>query len=142
VIEGEEPDPSAITGNFTMTTGDSSSVMDVQVPEAMPFNIKTSGAGLDVSGTMDDGNVAYRGAINEVNYLIGLPAMGLPEASVSIDSAEFAVAMPIAQSEEPQDMQIKLGFNEVLIDDILWSMFDPQGMLPRDAARDPGANAL
>lgn len=133
VIEGEQPDPGAITGNFTMTSGDSSSVMDVEVPEAMPFNVTTTGAGFDVRGSMEDGNVAYSGAINDVEYLIGLPALGLPEASVSIDSAEFAVAMPIAQSDEPQDMQIKLGFNEVLVDDMLWAMVDPQGMLPRDA---------
>ena len=46
----------------------------------------------------------------------------------------FRMQMPVAQGEETQDFAIAMEFGDFTLSDMIWSLFDPAGQLPRDPA--------
>jgi len=54
--------------------------------------------------------------------------------SGQIESVNFDLAVPLAAAEEPQPFVGKIGLVGLTVSDQLWSMFDPQAVLPRDPA--------
>ncbi len=77
----------------------------------------------------------YSGESNDVAIQVAGSEIPLPDASLAVAQYAWALNMPIAVSEEPQDFGLNLDLNGLTISDMLWSMFDPGGALPRDPAR-------
>lgn len=65
-------------------------------------------------------------------------SMQVPEVPfpVSYELGETAIQLdvPLAQSEEEQDFKLAVTIGELAVPDMLWSIADPTGQLPRDPA--------
>ncbi len=46
----------------------------------------------------------------------------------------FRMKMPVVQGEEVQDFAFAMEFGDFTLSDMIWSLFDPAGQLPRDPA--------
>ena len=101
------------------------------------------GAAFSIDGAYASG--AYDVAVNEAGLDYGYTGRGftlaasgdqipLPDLSLAADEIGSRFQMPVAVSEEPQDMALVLRLLGLTISDQLWSMFDPGGVLPRDPA--------
>ena len=60
--------------------------------------------------------------------------MPLPDLSIAAEELGSRLAMPVAVSEDPQDIGLVLRLVGISVSDQLWSMIDPGGILPRDPA--------
>lgn len=61
-------------------------------------------------------------------------ALPMPEAAVSFEQAAFHLAMPLLQSDEPQDFGMTNTLRGLTMSDGLWALLDPTGTLPHDPA--------
>lgn len=134
IVEGEDPDPALISGAFSMTSGASSGTSSINVPGEVSFDVTTTGESFDVEGQISDGEMSYGGSAIGIQYGVALPMLGISNADITLGSADFEFAMPLAQSDDEKDMRLKFALNELVVDEALWAMFDPGKVLPRDPA--------
>lgn len=67
----------------------------------------------------------------EIRTLIG----GFPfPVEASVGRSTFGIAMPIARTDDPAPVNLTLGLRDVVLSDVIWGLFDPQGIIPRDPA--------
>lgn len=60
---------------------------------------------------------------------------GLPlPLEASVGRTTFGLTMPITRTEAPAPVNLTLGLRDVVMSDVLWGLFDPQGLIPRDPA--------
>jgi len=64
---------------------------------------------------------------------ISSPEMPFP-ISAQMDEMRLGFLMPVGASEEPVDANLKLTLAGFTTSDMIWSVFDPRGILPRDPA--------
>lgn len=91
-----------------------------------------TGAGtlaMDISPTQfgvfsDTAETQMRGVVG------GLP---LP-LEASVGRTTFGLTMPLTRTEGPAPVNLTLGLRDVVLSDVLWGLFDPQGLIPRDPA--------
>jgi hypothetical protein len=101
------------TQEFQLTAGAAEGVLDASVgPEGLSY------AGTNTGIT-----------VNAVSS-----QLPLPDASLAMDSSSWKFDMPVSVSEEPQDFALLLKLEGLTASDMLWSMFDPSSVLPRDPA--------
>lgn len=97
---------------------------------------------LDVSGTSAAGTLAFDLGADSLSYSLAstgaeivaqVPGFPLPVA-VSMEEIGSAFTLPFGEPglEKPFGMEVTL--RDLLVDDALWSLFDPTGQLPRDPA--------
>ncbi|MYF88335.1 MAG: hypothetical protein F4186_02500 [Boseongicola sp. SB0676_bin_33] len=103
-------------------------------PNQEPFEISSESASSDVFVRMDRNGIDYgattRGAVLSVlaqELFSSLTEVRLPEVS-----ARFL--LPIVPDHEPQDFAARVAIQRFEIDQKLWSMFDPLGVLDREPA--------
>ena len=60
--------------------------------------------------------------------------MPLPPMQVSIGSGKTVLNGPLTQSDAPLPARMNVALNNVVLSDTIWGMFDPTGILPREAA--------
>ncbi|MDE0521237.1 MAG: hypothetical protein OXH79_04695 [Boseongicola sp.] len=103
-------------------------------PDADHFEFSSESSSSDVFIKMDRNGIDYggttRGSVLSVlaQELFGSPVeVRLPEAS-----ARFL--LPIVPDHEPQDFAARIAVRGLEIDQMLWSMFDPEGVLDREPA--------
>lgn len=97
-----------------------------------------------VSGTTSSqtGSLGVRMDARQLGYTIGAR-----DVAVNIETSdlpfpvEMAMAenmvkfeMPVTPDEEPQDFALGIRMSDFVMSDMIWSMFDPTGQLPRDPA--------
>jgi hypothetical protein len=87
---------------------------------------------LDVS--VGEEGLSYGGTNTGITVNVVSSQMPLPDASLAMDSSTWKFDMPVAVSEEPQDFALLLKLEGLTASDMLWSMFDPSNVLPRDPA--------
>ena len=58
----------------------------------------------------------------------------VPEIAYAVDSTRFVFEVPPMGSDEPQAFGLDLAVRGLALNESLWSLFDPQGVLPRDPA--------
>lgn len=80
-----------------------------------------------------DGIFDYGGAVNDLAFTMVGGDIPLP---VSVNMAEFSygLLMPLLKDTSPQDFNFDLKMAGLTISDMLWGIFDPGSMLPRDPA--------
>ena len=103
-------------------------------PNAEHFEFSSESSSSDVFIKMDRNGFDYggttRGSVLSVlaQELFGFPMeVRLPEVS-----ARFL--LPIVPDHEPQDFAVRISVQGLEIDQMLWSMFDPEGVLDREPA--------
>ena len=92
----------------------------------------TSQAG-DLSVEMNANKLSYNASQSEVDVQMSSSQFPIP-LTLGIAQSGFEIAMPVRQSEDPQDFAFGFNLNGVKVSDAIWSMFDPTSTLPRDPA--------
>ncbi|MGA9412875.1 MAG: DUF2125 domain-containing protein [Roseobacter sp.] len=83
--------------------------------------------------TMNSQGLTYDVAQTGLQVDMTSPALPVP-VSFNMDSASFKLAVPVRQSEEPDDFAFGFSLDGFTMSDMLWGMFDPGNQLPRDPA--------
>jgi len=74
-------------------------------------------------------------SVSAANETFEMTSAQMPfPVSGQMESANFDIAVPLAAAETPQPFSGKIGLVGLNVSDQLWSMFDPQALLPRDPA--------
>jgi hypothetical protein len=79
-----------------------------------------------------DGVVSIGGTGNDVAYKVS--AMGMPPMNVTLEKSDVTFAVPLDNVDDAKQAVIQLGLTGLELDPMLWAMFDPQGVLPKDKA--------
>lgn len=117
-------------GGFEYTSGNT--VMDFDTPDGKVAGTTSSDGGL-LSVAMGGNGLSYD--VSQNNLSVEMQADSFP-FPVALDMAKsaFNLAMPLAVSDEEQDFAFGFTMGNFTMSDILWSLFDPTAVLPRDAA--------
>ena len=102
--------------------------------ETGPFALAASAAGGALDFSLDDGLVAYGGSNRDIEVSIAGAQIPFPQLGFMMAESTWEFAGPVGAGETPEDFGMLLRLQGLTIDDMLWSMFDPGGALPRDPA--------
>jgi hypothetical protein len=82
---------------------------------------------------MDADHIAYNVTQRSSDITITTNQLPFP-ISMKMADAGFGLKMPLAKSDEEQDFNFAMKLSDFTISDMIWSMFDPGAVLPRDPA--------
>jgi len=85
-------------------------------------------------GSISREALAYEGGNTGLAFTISSSDMPFPEVSFSMAETSGRFEMPIAPADEAGDFGLLLRMIDLDLDEALWSLFDPEGQLPRDPA--------
>lgn len=120
----------AVDGGLTHKGGSSDMSF---VTDGQASSITSASTSGDLTFRMDQASLAYAGAATGARYeYLGGPV----PVPMTLDIADvgFNLLMPVQKSDEPKDFALGLTLADVVMSDIIWSMLDPTGQLPRDPA--------
>lgn len=98
-----------------------------------PANINMSTGAAKFMAKVGDGIFDYDGRLNDVAFSMVGGDVPLPVV-VNMDELSYGLLMPLLKSASPQDFDFSFKLAGLTISDMLWGIFDPEGMLPRDPA--------
>ncbi|SHJ97528.1 hypothetical protein SAMN05444000_11660 [Shimia gijangensis] len=107
-------------------------VVDAEEDQA-PTKINMSTATSKLAVTMGDGLFDYDGSVVDVAFSMVGGGSPLPIV-VNMDELSYGLLMPLLKGTSPQDFDFSFKLAGLTISDMLWGIFDPGGMLPRDPA--------
>lgn len=81
-----------------------------------------------------DGVVSMETSGTNLAMSMQSPDIPLPSISAFIAESGMAFTFPMLMSENPQDYKLAFAYRGVSVEDSIWDLFDPQGILPRDPA--------
>lgn len=134
----DSTDPTQIFGSaFSMvgglTTGASESNSSFQ-EGSDSFSATSTAANSSLNFAIDGGAMEYGGAAKGVDYVIQSPQIPFPEITLGFSEVAFNFLMPLSKSDDPQDYSFLMRFADLEISDMIWGMFDPGQIMPRDPA--------
>lgn len=94
---------------------------------------ETSSEGGRIAVKLSGDDLAYDVAADGVNWAMTSGDLPFP-VSASMDEMRFNLAMPTAVSETPEDAALGVTLGGLTLSDGVWSIFDPEGVMPRDPA--------
>ncbi len=94
-------------------------------------SISTGSANLE--GVFNSQTIAYDTTVSDL--AVSMTSSDLP-FPVELSLAEYGVGfqMPVGKSEEASDLGMRIDLIDLTINDMIWNMFDPGSVLPRDPA--------
>ncbi len=98
------------------------------------FALNTSAASNSLQFSILDGTINYGGAVTEVSYSVQSPQIPFPEVTLRIAEVAFNLLMPLTKSDEPNAFGFLMKLAGLEISDMIWDMFDPAQVMPRDPA--------
>jgi len=120
----------AVDGKISFESGNST----VQgTGDGESFSATSSSQGGSLAVSMDASNLSYDVGGKGLAVSVTTDALPFP---VSFELAEtlFKLAVPVAKSDEEQNFAFGLTLGDFVMSDMIWSLFDPGGTLPRDPA--------
>ncbi|MEM8729406.1 MAG: hypothetical protein AAGF79_05750 [Pseudomonadota bacterium] len=142
-------------GTATLPTQSEGGDMAQLIADGYTFDgsFKHNGGGLTVSGEDDSTAFAYQSQSDSgvfdvtmtgtsVGYKISqigsslsatLPDLPFP-VSMEADGIDLGFLLPLTESETPSDFSLLVNLQAFQMSDMIWSLFDPQSILPRDPA--------
>lgn len=126
------PFAEGLGGAIGYAFGDLSYSLDVNADgEALSGQVTASGGQLDVAIDMD--GVSYVGETRDINVNLLVPNEFPFPIEASMVKGGYDIQIPLSQGDGgPRDARIAFNITELAIGEILWSLGDPQGILPRD----------
>lgn len=121
----------AVTGKISYAEG--GSVFDIKDPENGNYVMTSSTKGGNFGVKMGAGGLAYDVSQRDLSVGVTMEAMPFP-FEIKMAESGFNLAMPVSKSDDHQDFAFGLKMDGFTMSDIIWSMFDPSGQLPRDPA--------
>lgn len=83
--------------------------------------------------TMDASQLMYNGAANNMKMQMAGGELPFP-VEIAMAQSGFNLKMPVAKSDQDQDVEFGITLGDFTMSDMIWGMFDPAGKLPRDPA--------
>jgi hypothetical protein len=125
--------PIPFTGDLAITTASGRStglvVADAGMPPAQ-FDVTTGRSVTAVS--LDEAGLAGEARTDGLVYDITLG--GMPEPMrITIGAGSSALTVPFGEIGQPGGFRFAFGLQDMILDDAIWSMFDPAGALDRTA---------
>lgn len=99
-----------------------------------PFAMTASAAGGAFEVSLDAGKIAYGGTNRDVAVALSGAQIPFPQAGFAMAESAWEFAGPIGIGESPEDFGLLLRLQDLTVDDMIWSMFDPGEAIPRDPA--------
>lgn len=131
---GDTPSLSELGLEFdaTFLHGGSELTIDAMTPEG-PFNLtSTANAGRIFVGLTPDG-LTETFSSEGTEATVQVPQFPLPVA-FSMEAFAAGFTMPVGVSDDTKPFGLDLALRSLVVDEAIWSLFDPTGQLPRDPA--------
>ncbi|MDW4498329.1 DUF2125 domain-containing protein [Sulfitobacter sp. D35] len=133
----DSSDPSAMfaagaTFDSTMRFGSNATTVNGTGQDGV-VRMNTTSEGGDLKVTMSEAGLSYDIAQNGLSVALEADAAPLP---IAFDVGQIALnlMMPLTESDAAQDFALGARLAGLTVSDAIWSIFDPQGQLPRDPA--------
>lgn len=130
-------DPSALFKagfGFTGTFSQGGSQMQLKgTADGDAFNVETSAGSGELEMAMDEAGFAYAGGGSDITVNVAGSDIPFP-VSFEMAEAGYELLMPLMAADEEQDFAFGLTLGGLAVPDLLWSIFDPTAVLPRDPA--------
>ncbi|MBY6113084.1 DUF2125 domain-containing protein [Mameliella alba] len=98
-----------------------------------PTTGKFSSTGGEFGVAVSETNLTY--AISGTGQSVAMAGPDLPlPISAELGEVGFALELPLSPSEEPQPASLSVILGDFTMDNMLWNIFDPGEVLPRDPA--------
>lgn len=120
-----------VDGNFTYGSGNTQ--MNVTDPSSGDFAATTSSAGGSLGVKMGADQLSYTVAQSDLKLNLQVATLPFP-VDLSMARSGFNLTMPVSAGEEPQDFAFGITLGDFVMSDLIWSIFDSSGQLPRDPA--------
>ena len=116
-----------------LTLGAARSELEFTGPDGtMSYASNSLGGALSIA--MDADTVRYAVSSNGGDASVIGSQIPLPEVTYSYGSARFDVTIPSTADGESKPFASEIELREIRLGDPVWSLFDPQGVLPREPA--------
>ncbi len=117
-------------GSFTYGAGQS---QFSGTSEGAPVEGTSSSSSGNFSVTLSPEGLRYGAGAENIEMSATVPDLPFP-LSASIERLQTNVALPVTASEEPQDFSLLVELAGLEVAQMIWMMFDPTEILPRDPA--------
>jgi hypothetical protein len=120
-----------IDGGYTTQGG--SYIFEINDPESGASNgtLITAGSSLELALSKDE--MAYTSNATGVSLQVTAAAMPLP-VTVSFEEVGANLQVPISKTAAPAPWAMALNLSGLAVDEQIWAMFDPEGMLSHEPA--------
>ncbi|MYM55202.1 DUF2125 domain-containing protein [Rhodobacteraceae bacterium GS-10] len=106
------------------------------------FAFAGDGENFSGSSASDSGKFAISMNADQIAYSVAatgtklnMQSSDLPfPVEVALAETGFDIAIPVAQTEDPQEFRFAVKLGDFTMSDMIWGIFDPTGQLPRDPA--------
>ncbi len=120
----------AASGTFTYGKGNTEMA---GTAEGEAFSLSSSSEGGRFTGSIDAQRLVYDLAQNSTKLAVTTADLPFP-IEIAMANAGLKFEFPVQASEEIQPFGFGMNLTDFTMSDVLWSMFDPAGALPRDPA--------
>ena len=101
--------------------------------EGNSFQAQTSSESGTFDMKVDADSLGY--TLSQTASTIAVTTSDLPfPLEVQAAGLEAGFDLPLTESEEPKDFSLLVNLQDFAMSDMIWMMFDPEGVLPRDPA--------
>ncbi|MHA6326168.1 DUF2125 domain-containing protein [Roseivivax sp. CAU 1753] len=94
---------------------------------------QSSSSGGSFAFALSEDGMQYDVGTENLQMSATVPDLPFP-VSASADRIQLAFSVPVMASDDPQDFKLLLQLAGLEMADVIWSMLDPQEILPRDPA--------
>ena len=127
ILDGNTLDLSASLGHARyLISGDG--------PNEEPFEISSESASSDVFVRMGRSGIDYGGTTRGSVLSVLAQELFGSRMEVRLPEVNARFLLPVVPDHEPQDFAARIALQGLEIDQMLWSMFDPEGVLDREPA--------
>ncbi len=120
----------SFSGLFTYASGQTS-IAGTSEGQAFSMGSESEGGRFGVS--IDEQRLAYDVEQNSAKMAVTTADLPFP-IEIAMANAGLKFEFPVHQSEEVQPFGFAINLTDFTMSDVLWSIFDPAGTLPRDPA--------
>lgn len=121
----------ATDGNFTYGAG----TLEFDVAEAADTTKGTATIGSgNIVFAMNAERLNYGGGAKDVAITVSGSTIPVPALAMSYGEAAFNLLMPVSKSDVPGDFALLTKLIDLKLSDDVWSLLDPEKILPRDPA--------
>jgi hypothetical protein len=121
----------ATDGSFTYGAG----TFDFDVAEAADTTQGTATIGSgNIVFALDADRLNYGGGAKDVAISVSGSTIPVPALAMTYGEAAFNLLMPVSKSDVPGDFALLTKLIDFKLSDDVWSLLDPEKILPRDAA--------
>lgn len=120
----------SMVGGYTVDSGDY--IFDINADGSQAAGSASTGS-TDLSFEMNKQTMGYNTATNDISVNVTSSDLPFP---VEISAAKYGLgfAVPVGKAEEASDFGMNVDIIDLAVNDMIWNMFDPGTVLPRDPA--------